>query len=198
MDFIAATNNAHKAQELEKILGGYRLTTMRSAGFTAEIIEDGKTFAENAMIKARAVYRALGKPCIADDSGLCVDALDGAPGIYSARFGGEGATDRDKYEKLLKLLENTPDEKRTARFVCVMACILDDETAFTVEGVCEGSILRAPVGLHGFGYDPVFRPAGRECSMAELSEDEKNRISHRALAADALQKRISEILEGVK
>lgn len=198
MDFIVATNNAHKARELEKLLGGFCLSTMREAGFAAEIVEDGTTFAENAMIKARTVYRALGKPCIADDSGLCVDALDGAPGIYSARFGGEGATDREKYEKLLGLLENTPDKQRTARFVCVMACILDDKTAFTVEGVCEGSILRAPAGLHGFGYDPVFAPKGCDCSMAELSEDEKNRISHRGLAADALRKRISEILEGVK
>lgn len=195
-ELVVATGNAHKVQELGKLFDGFRLVTMRDAGFDGDIEENGSTFAENAMIKARTVYDTLHRPCIADDSGLCVDALDGAPGIYSARFAGEGAGSIERNAKLLKMMLDVPDGMRTARFMCVMACILDDDTAFTVTGCCEGTILRSPRGENGFGYDPIFYVQDRGCSMAELEPDVKNRISHRARAAEGLRKKILDILGG--
>ena len=183
---MLATGNAHKAQELGEILD-MRVTTMRDAGFSGEIVEDGSSFAENAMIKCRAVWNALHRPCIADDSGLCVDALDGAPGIYSARYAGEGATSAERNEKLLHALENVPEDERGAHFTCVMACILDESTAFTVEGRIDGVIAFLPRGGNGFGYDPLFYIPERGCTMAELEPRVKNEISHRARACAGLR-----------
>lgn len=183
---MLATGNAHKAQELGEILD-MRVTTMRDAGFSGEIVEDGSSFAENAMIKCRAVWNALHRPCIADDSGLCVDALDGAPGIYSARYAGEGATSAERNEKLLHALENVPEDERGAHFTCVMACILDENTAFTVEGRIDGVIAFSPRGGNGFGYDPLFYIPERGCTMAELEPRVKNEISHRARACAGLR-----------
>ncbi len=191
MKLILATGNAHKARELGEILG-LPLVTMREAGFSGEIVEDGKSFAENAMIKCRAVFSALGLPCIADDSGICVDALDGAPGIYSARYAGPGGTSGECNEKLLRALKDVPEERRGAHFTCVMACILDEHTAFTAEGRCCGRIAHEPHGAHGFGYDPLFYIPEKGCTMAELSPEEKNEISHRARACAALRARLAE------
>ena len=191
MDFILATGNPHKAGELEAILGNVRIRTMREAGFQGEIVENGAPFAENAMIKCRAVWEFAKKPCLADDSGLCVDALDGAPGIYSARYAGEGGTAEMRNKKLLEALKDVPEERRGAHFVCVMACILDENTAFTVEGRVEGRIAFAPAGENGFGFDPLFYLPPYGCTMAQLPPAEKNRISHRAAACARLREALA-------
>jgi XTP/dITP diphosphohydrolase len=187
---ILASSNAHKAKELTALLDGIRVIPMRDAGLNLDIEETGTTFAENAMLKARAVFDASGLASVADDSGLAVDALGGRPGIYSARYGGDGATDADRYRKLLRELHEVPDEKRTARFICAMACVLDCETAFVVEGTCEGVILRAPRGENGFGYDPVFLIPERGLTLSEMPPEEKNQISHRARASFFLRERL--------
>ena len=191
MEFILATGNAHKAAELEAILGGVRIITMREAGFTGEIEENGATFAENAMIKCRAVWEYAHKPCLADDSGLCVDALNGAPGIHSARYAGEGGTAEMRNAKLLRALKDVPEERRGAHFTCVMACILDENTCFTVEGRCEGRIAFEPRGTNGFGFDPLFWLPVYGRTLAELPPEEKNRISHRADACARLREALA-------
>ena len=155
---VIASNNAGKLREIRDILQplGFTVVSQREAGISIEVEENGETFAENAALKARAVYKALHCPVIADDSGLLVDALDGAPGVHSHRFAGEGATDADRNAKLLELLDGVPAEKRTARFECVL-CYVDaaGETHF-FSGTCEGRIGTAPAGKNGFGYDPLF------------------------------------------
>ena len=181
MKFILASNNAHKVEEITAMLGGkIELSTMRDAGLDMEIEENGTTFEENAMIKAMAVWNATKKPSIADDSGLEVDALNGAPGIYSARYAGEDATDAQRMAKLLGELEGVPDERRTARFVCCIACVIDENTSFTLRGTCEGVIGYEPRGQYGFGYDPLFIFPERGLTMSEILPGEKNEISHRA------------------
>lgn len=192
MEFLLASANAHKAEELSAILGGMRILTMEEAGFHPEIVEDGATFAENAMIKCRAVWELAHRPCIADDSGLCVDALGGAPGVYSARYAGEHGTAKQRNDKLLAALAGVPYERRTAHFVCAMACILDEKTAFTAEGTCDGVIAFAPRGERGFGYDPLMYLPEYGCTIAELDPDKKNEISHRAKACA----RLRELLAG--
>lgn len=184
-EIVIATNNAGKLREIQAILQpfGWTVVSQRAAGFSEDVPETGTTFAENAMLKARAVHEALGRPVIADDSGLMVDALDGAPGVYSHRFAGENATDEQRMEKLLQLLKDTPPAARTARFACVLCYIDETGAAHLFEGVCEGTIGHAPVGENGFGYDPVF--CYGEKTMAEMTDDEKNQISHRN---NALQK----------
>jgi XTP/dITP diphosphohydrolase len=149
-----------------------------------EVEETGSSFTENALLKARNATRHTGLPAIADDSGLEVDALQGAPGIYSARYAGPGATDADNLQKLLKELDGVPAAKRTARFRCVIAFLrrADDPAPLVCEGVWEGSILETPRGTNGFGYDPVFLVPGRRLSSAELPPEEKNRLSHRGQA----------------
>jgi len=194
MEYILASNNAHKAAELSAILQGLPIITMKQAGFALEIEENGTTFRENALCKARAVKAAMNvcscgpkdRAVLADDSGLMVDALDGAPGIYSARYAGEGATDAMRIEKLLRALNGVPEEKRTAQFVCCIACILPSGETFAVEGVCPGRITFAPAGRDGFGYDPVFFVPEAGCTFAELSGDGKNALSHRGRACKAL------------
>ena len=170
---IIASNNAGKLREFRAILEpfGLEVVSQREAGFCQDVEETGTTFAENAAIKAKAVYAAMHCPVIADDSGLMVDALDGAPGVYSHRFAGEGATDADRNAKLLHELDSIPAEKRTARFVCSL-CYLD----------ANGT---EPRGENGFGYDPLFYVDGK--SMAEMTEAEKNRISHRGRALEQLK-----------
>ncbi len=181
---IIASNNAGKLREFRAILEpfGLEVVSQREAGFCQDVEETGTTFAENAAIKAKAVYAAMHCPVIADDSGLMVDALDGAPGVYSHRFAGEGATDADRNAKLLHELDSIPAEKRTARFVCSLCCAFPNGDVLTAEGTCEGTILSAPRGENGFGYDPVFHPDGFDRSMAELTMEEKNAISHRGKA----------------
>jgi XTP/dITP diphosphohydrolase len=189
---LLATRNRGKVAEFRALLGavpGLELVGLDDVPPLPEVLEDGDSFEANAVKKALSIARDAGLPVLADDSGLEVDALGGAPGVFSARFAGPGATDADNNRKLLDLLQDVPRARRTARFRCVLA--LAEPADFPPgaalvrleRGVCEGRILSAPAGSHGFGYDPVFLPDGHARSMAELSAREKNRISHRALAA---------------
>lgn len=186
---VVATQNAGKVREFAALLAGtgWALVTAREAGVETLPAETGTTFAENAALKARAVAAATGLPALADDSGLVVDALGGAPGVYSARYGGPGLTDADRTRRLLEALRDIPDDRRTARFVAVLALAHPDGTLRTAEGVMEGRIARAPRGEHGFGYDPIFIATGETRTTAEMPEAEKNRISHRARAVLALR-----------
>ena len=179
---ILASNNAHKIQELSAMLGGkYDVLSMRDAGFTDEIIEDGETFEENARIKAEAVMRATGYLTLADDSGLSVDALGGAPGVHSARYAGDQHSDADNNALLMKNMENVPDEARTARFVSCIAIASPFKPTKIVRGECPGRITRAPRGSGTFGYDPYFEYENG-LTFAEMKGEAKNAVSHRARA----------------
>lgn len=184
MKFILASKNRHKAEEMQAILGDkIELITQDEAGAgDLEVIEDGDTFEANAIKKAVTVMKATGSPSIADDSGLCVDALGGAPGIYTARFAGENATDEDNIQKLLAELKGIEHKNRTARFVCVIAVAYPDGKTQTFRGECEGYILNEKRGENGFGYDPVFYVEEFDKAMAELPAEVKNSISHRSRA----------------
>lgn len=189
MKAVLATKNRGKAFEVARILEGSGVEII-SLGDYPEVTlppETGKTMKENALLKARAVSKATGLPALADDSGLEVDYLDGAPGVYSARYSGENATDEENYRKLLRELEGVSQEKRTARFRCVIALVGFDDDEHLFEGVFEGAITDAPRGSYGFGYDPVFLVPGMGKTSAELTPDEKNKISHRAKALEALK-----------
>lgn len=182
---VAATGNRHKLQEMEAILAplGMRVLPLAAVGLAGiEIEEDGKTFAENSRIKAEAVLARCGLPTIADDSGLAVDCLGGAPGVYSARFAGPACDDGENIAKLLRCMEGVPAAARGARFVCVITLLYPDGRCFVAQGTCGGRILEQPAGEGGFGYDPVFLPDGYDRSFAQLSAEEKNRISHRGAA----------------
>jgi len=181
---VAATGNMGKMKEFQKILPSFKIVTMLEAGFSGDIEETGKTFEENALLKARTVMLATGKPTFADDSGLTVDALGGAPGIYSARYAGENATDAQRTEKLLEELRDVPKEKRGAAFVCVIAYVTPDGVEKTFRGECRGEIDFAPSGQNGFGYDPVFLIPAFGKTFGVLSSEEKNAISHRAKALE--------------
>ena len=182
MNLIIASNNKGKIREVSEILLplGYKVISQSEAGYNLDVEETGTTFEENAALKARALYKASGCAVIADDSGLEVDALNNAPGVYSARYAGENATDKDRYTKLLKELENVEDGNRKARFVCVIHYISADGVEKSFRGECYGEIGRSPKGENGFGYDPVFYII--EKSIAQLTEDEKNKNSHRGAA----------------
>ncbi|HEX9063403.1 MAG TPA: XTP/dITP diphosphatase [Clostridia bacterium] len=203
-DFIIATKNKGKICEIKEILKEFpfNVVSMESVGIHNDIEENGTTFEENALIKAREIAFITGGIVMADDSGLEVDYLGGAPGIYSSRFAGEGASDRDRNNKLLSMLSGVPAEKRTARFVCVIAVVLPDKTFFTVRGECEGRIGLKEEGSNGFGYDPLFFLPEYNLTTAQLPTDEKNRISHRGkalrLMVEELKKRITDLhgLEG--
>ncbi len=200
MRFILASNNKGKLRELKDILSELdidaQVVSQREAGYEIEAEETGTTFAENALIKAKAALDVSGEPCIADDSGLCVDALGGAPGVYSARYGGERLSDDDKILLLLKNMEDK--EQRSARFVSSVACVFPNGDTLKSEGVCEGIILREKRGENGFGYDPVFYLPELGKSMAELSEKEKNRVSHRGKAVRAFGEKLLEYMKGKK
>lgn len=193
---LVATNNRGKAREYAALLGDgpWTLTTLAEEGLGLSVEESGASFAENAVLKARTYCQASGLPTLADDSGLEVDALGGAPGIYSARYAGEGASDADRYRTLLEELKDIPPEERTARFHCVVALALPDGTLEIAEGTCEGVIIDTPRGEHGFGYDPVFYLPALGCTMAELPPELKNRISHRARALMRLKPRLLALL----
>lgn len=196
MKFIMATNNAHKVIELSRILSplGIDVVSAKEAGVILDDVEEtGTTFAENAFLKANAAYKKTGMPVVADDSGICVDALGGRPGIYSARYAGEGATDSEKNAKLLEELCNVDDENRTAHFTCDICCILEDGTRIDVEGICNGKIAFEPHGNGGFGYDPIFM-CGNRC-YAELSAEEKDAISHRGIALRKLKSELEKRLK---
>ena len=180
MKLILASNNAHKLREFREILTplGMEIIPQSEAGCHFEVEETGTTFEENAYLKAAAVTKATGLPAVADDSGLEVDALGGAPGIYSARYtGNHEDTDADRLHLVLQNLGNT--ENRTARFVSCISCTFPNGDRIDTRGTCEGTIQYEPTGNNGFGYDPIFRPDGYACSMAELTPDQKNSISHR-------------------
>lgn len=174
----------HKAKEIKSIIGEfYDIITLCEAGLdNFEIIEDGNTFEENAAKKAAAVFNETGLPTIADDSGLCVDYLDGRPGVHTARFAGENASDSENIDKLLDELKNVPYEKRTAHFVCVIAFADKADNIKYFRGECSGYILDEKLGSNGFGYDPIFYYPDFELSLAQMPESEKNKISHRSQA----------------
>ena len=192
MRFVLASHNKGKLAELQAILGelGIEVVSQSQIGLNLEPEENGETFADNARIKARAVMEASGLPAIADDSGLCVDALQGGPGVYSARYGGPGLSDGEKNQLLLQTMRGqTP---RTCRFVCHITCCFPDGELLEAEGTCEGTVAFAPMGEEGFGYDPIFFVPGLKKSFAQLTAEEKNAISHRgnALRAFAEQLRL--------
>lgn len=192
MRIVAATGNAHKLKELSDIFGGrIELVSMKDAGFAGEIDENGDTFEENARIKAEAVMRQTGLPALADDSGLSVDALGGAPGVHSARYAGDHGDDQANNDLLLRNMEGQED--RTCRFVCAMALALPGEETRIVRGECAGELLKERAGQGGFGYDPLFR-YGSGKTFAEMTEKEKNSVSHRAAAAEKMRALIAEVL----
>ena len=178
---VFATGNQGKVNEFRQMLGeSYEILSMKD--LEVEIVEDGKTFEENAVIKAKAVMEATGEMVLADDSGFEVDCLGGEPGIYSARYMGEDTPYSVKNAELLRRCEGVPEDKRDARFVCVIACAYPDGTVDTATGVIEGKIAHEPKGENGFGYDPVFYLPERGCTTGELPPEEKNAISHRGIA----------------
>jgi len=188
---VLASNNKGKVREFNQLLADLDYEVIPQAELGVEEIEEtGLTFVENAILKARNASKITGLPAIADDSGIEVDALKGAPGIYSARFAGKNASDQENLDKLLQALKDVPDEQRTARFQCLLVFMQHDldPTPMIFQGTWEGLILHAPQGENGFGYDPVFFVPGKNCSSAQLPSEVKNRLSHRG---QALQKLLS-------
>lgn len=183
-EIIIATNNQNKVREMKEKLAhfGINVISQKEAGVSIDVEETGETFKENAEIKAKAIYEILKKPVIADDSGLCIDYLDGAPGIHSHRFAGENATDLDRINIVLEKLKEVPKEKRTARFRCAVCFIDDKGEEHIFEDKAEGVIGFEPKGSNGFGFDPIFHYEGDERSFAEYSPEEKNAVSHRGKA----------------
>ena len=193
MKLVIASNNSHKIHEIKQILSGKfdEILSLREAGVEHETVEDGKTFMENALKKAREIAEICGFPTLADDSGLCVSALNGAPGIFSARYAGGGekhTTDEENNAFLLKNLEGICD--RSAYFICTMALVYPDGREITAEGYMHGQIIDAPRGEQGFGYDPLFLPEGEDRTVAEMTDSEKNAISHRSNALKNLLSKI--------
>jgi XTP/dITP diphosphohydrolase len=192
MKLLLATNNAHKAQEIREILASdfSEILTMREAGIELEVEENGTTFRENALKKAEETLAYAGErfdAVLADDSGLCADALNGAPGVYSARFSGEAHNDAANNSKLVSLMQDVPEDKRTARFCCCIALARRNMAPIVVQGEVEGTILLESRGENGFGYDPFFYYAPFQKSFAELSAEEKNSVSHRRRALNLLR-----------
>lgn len=197
MKLLLATNNAHKVTELKAILGDYfsEIRSMKEAGISFEAVEDGETFEENALKKAHQTLeyaKDVADAVLADDSGLCVDALDGAPGVHSARFAGEGHDADANNEKLVRLLKDVPIDRRTARFVSCIALVRKGQPDICVTGTVEGKILSEAHGTNGFGYDPYFWYEPKMKSFAELTAAEKNEVSHRHNALEKLK----EVLNG--
>ncbi len=192
--FVIATHNLKKKAELERILEPLNITVTTAE--LDEVEETGTTFEQNAFLKADAACRQTGMPAVADDSGLMVDALNGEPGVYSARYAGEGATDLDRNNKLLANLKEVPKEKRTAKFVSAVCCVFPNGERIDVRGECPGTIAYQPNGTGGFGYDPIFLVEGGK-SFAELSASEKDAISHRGRAlrelAEGLRKKFNSV-----
>ena len=191
MKLVVATNNQGKVKEFKQLLEplGFEPVSLRDEGIVIDVAEDGETFAENAHIKAQAVYEICKCPVLADDSGLEIEFLCGAPGIYSARYAGEDATDADRCNKVLSELEGVDISMRSARFACALYCIIDDDTEYSVLGTMNGFIGTEPMGENGFGYDPIFM-IDEETSVAMISDEEKNKISHRAEA----MRKLAEVL----
>ena len=181
---VMATGNSHKLREIREILKGtdFDVVPMKAVLEDTSVVEDGTTFMENALKKARTIAARCGRPTLSDDSGLVIDALGGEPGIYSARYMGEDTPYPIQNQALLDRLKDVPSEERTARFVCAMACVFPDGRELTVEETFEGRIADEIAGINGFGYDPIFYVPERQCTSAELSEEEKNAVSHRGKA----------------
>lgn len=195
MKVVLASKNKHKLEEISKITEKFdiQLVLESELGVDIDVEETGSTFEENSFLKAEAVMKATGLPALADDSGIAVDALNGEPGIYSARYGfDESLDDRGRLELLLKNTENVPDEKRQAKFVCVITLVTPDGQTIQARGEVHGMLLRAPAGENGFGYDPIFYypPFGK--SLAQVSPEEKNRVSHRANALKVFYEKLKE------
>jgi XTP/dITP diphosphohydrolase len=191
---VLATKNEGKIREFQALLADFEmdLRSLNDFGPIPPIEEDGNTFDENAYKKAYFTAKYLGFPALADDSGLVVDALGGRPGVFSARFAGEGASDEENYLKLLNEMEGV--ENRTARFVCIISIAVPLGPALTYEGRCEGEITRTPMGRHGFGYDPVFFYTPLEKTFAQMPPEEKNRVSHRAKAMQELRQEFEAVM----
>jgi XTP/dITP diphosphohydrolase len=198
-EIVIATKNKGKAKEFENLFSKYDFTVKTLLDFPEinDVEETGSTFEENAILKAEAVAKELNRSVISDDSGLIVDALNGRPGIYSARYAGEEKSDEANIDKVLEELQDVPKEKKSARFYCALAVAVPGRQTYTVYGTCEGEILNERRGTNGFGYDPIFYVNEKNCAMAELSSDEKNSISHRAKALEKLEQQIESIFSGV-
>lgn len=194
---IFATGNEGKMREIRQILEGMdvELLSMKEAGIKADIVEDGKNFEENAIIKAKAVAARTNHIVLADDSGLEIDYLNKEPGIYSARYLGEDTSYDIKNADLLRRMEGVPEEKRTARFVCAIAAAMPDGEVFTTLGIIEGRIGYETKGENGFGYDPIFFLPEYDCTSAELSEEEKNAISHRGRALETMREELGKRMD---
>jgi len=194
MKFILASQNKHKLVEMQAILSahGVEVVLQGDMGLHVDVEETGTTFAENAMLKAQAVMKASGLPAIADDSGVCVDALNGAPGVYSARYGGEGLDDIQRYELLLNNLKGATN--RAAHFTSAIACVFPNGDTLEAEGICPGTIAYAPQGSGGFGYDPVFFLPQLRKTYAQLTQEEKAAVSHRGKALEVFDEKLREYL----
>ncbi len=194
MKLVLASKNTHKLTEMRDILSqlGVEVVLESDVGVDVDVEETGETFEENAFLKARAVMEASGLPAIADDSGLCVDAMNGGPGVYSARFGGEGLTDPERYRLLLDMMRGQLD--RRCRFVSCICCCFPGGDTLTARGECEGTLAYAPKGPDGFGYDPVFFVPGMKKTFAEMSPEEKNAVSHRGAALRQFRQKLEEYL----
>jgi len=200
---VIATRNPGKIMEFRRILDAISLGAVDLIGIDQfphleDVEETGTTFEENALLKARYTAKMTGLPSISDDSGLCIDALGGAPGIFSARWAGSHGNDKANVEKVLDELKDIPDTKRGAYFICVAALVLPDGREEVAQGRFEGNILRAPVGDNGFGYDPIFAPLGMSISAAEMSAHEKDSMSHRGKSLRAIAPHVIEILGGLR
>jgi XTP/dITP diphosphohydrolase len=200
---VLATRNQGKIEEFRRILeelapGQIDLIGVDQFPHLVDVDETGSTFEENSLLKARYTSEATGLPAIADDSGLCVDALNGDPGIYSARWAGTHGDDRANLEKVLDQLKDVPDENRTAYFICVASLVLPDGRQKVAEGRFEGHILHAPVGNNGFGYDPIFQPLGMSISSAQMSAEEKDLVSHRGKSLRSLAPHVIQMLASLR
>ena len=199
---VLATRNQGKIVEFRRILdalapGAIELIGVDQFPDLVDVEETGSTFEENSLLKARYTCQATGLPAIADDSGLCVDALNGDPGIFSARWAGSHGNDQANLEKVLAQLKGVPDEKRTAHFMCVASLVLPDGREQVAEGRFEGHILHAPVGENGFGYDPIFQPLGLSISSAQMSAEEKDLVSHRGKSLRAIAPHVIQLLSSL-
>ncbi|HXN06426.1 MAG TPA: RdgB/HAM1 family non-canonical purine NTP pyrophosphatase [Nitrospiria bacterium] len=197
MELVLATRNKDKIKEIKTLLSSLPLQLMTADDFpeTKDVVEDGKDCRENAIKKALEISQQTGKPALADDSALEIDALNGAPGVYSSRFAGENVTYAQNREKVLLLMGGVPDEKRTARFRTVLALVIPGKKEILTEGVTEGYIGQKEQGEEGFGYDPIFHLMGDGRSYSEMTRDEKNKVSHRARAAEKMKIILRDILK---
>ena len=194
MKFVLATHNPGKIREMSNILSGLGIQVVSPAelGITVDVEETGTTFAENAMLKAKAICAASGLPAIADDSGLCVDALGGAPGVYSARYGGAGLDDRGRYMRLRESMRG--QTTRAAHFACAIACAFPNGDELTAQGRCDGTVAFAPMGEGGFGYDPIFFVPEKAKTFGQLTAQEKDEISHRGRALKEFAEKLATYL----